>query len=321
MSDEPAKLSNPFSTGGGGHNFENSVQSAFVVLMLSGGVVPCLPALPIKQIILQGKYAGYDTDDFIVFVESQDGKKKAKLLAQIKHSISFTENDSVFGEVMQSAWRDFQNDKLFDRETDAIAIITGLLSAHDIENVRVVLERARHTPTVQDFLDQMILGKFTSDPQRKKLEAFRTQLKAANKGVDVSDEQLWQFLNCFHMLGFDLDIKSGVTLSLLNSHIAQFKCGDVTGIWAKIAKEVASFNQNAGTITLEKISKEIKAAFSEHAPVSHIPKEFLKELEAKQTADFSKGESPNAIALASLLGSWNEKTKGDMEVIKRLFEQ
>ena len=289
--------------------------------MLSGGVVPCLPALPIKQIILQGKYAGYDTDDFIVFVESQDGKRKAKLLAQIKHSISFTENDSVFGEVMQYAWRDFQNDKLFNRETDAIAIITGLLSAHDIENVRVVLERARHTPTVQDFLDQMNLGKFTSDPQRKKLEVFRTQLKAANKGVDVSDEQLWQFLNCFHMLGFDLDIKSGVTLSLLNSHIAQFKCGDVMGVWAKIAKEVASFNQNAGTITLETISKEIKAAFSEHAPVSHIPKEFLKELEAKQAADFSKGESPNTIALASLLGSWSEKTKGDMEVIKKLFEQ
>src|ERR1035437_310275 len=132
MSANVSQLSNPFSTGGGGHNFENSVQSAFVVLMLSGGVVPCLPALPIKQIILQGKYAGYDTDDFIVFVESQDGKRKAKLLAQIKHSISFTENDQIFGEVMQSAWSDFQNDKIFDRETDAIAIITGLLSAHDI---------------------------------------------------------------------------------------------------------------------------------------------------------------------------------------------
>jgi hypothetical protein len=129
MSDEPAKLSNPFFTGGGGYNFENNVQSAFVVLMLSGGVVPCLPALPIKQIILQGKYAGYDTDDFIVFVESQDGKKKAKMLAQIKHSISFTENDSVFGEVMQSAWSDFHNNKIFDRETDAIALISGPLVA------------------------------------------------------------------------------------------------------------------------------------------------------------------------------------------------
>jgi hypothetical protein len=69
MSNGATQLSNPFSTGGGGHNFENNVQSAFVVLMLSGGVVPCLPPLPIRQIILQGKYAGYDTDDFIVFAE------------------------------------------------------------------------------------------------------------------------------------------------------------------------------------------------------------------------------------------------------------
>lgn len=83
MSDEPAKLSNPFSTGGGGHNFENNVQAAFVILMLTGGVVPCLQPLPIKQIKLQGKYAGYDTDDFIVFAESRNGTQKAKLLAQI----------------------------------------------------------------------------------------------------------------------------------------------------------------------------------------------------------------------------------------------
>ena len=134
------------------------------------------------------------------------------------------------------------------------------------------------------------------------------------------DDQFWRFLKCFHLLGFDLDVTSGVTLSLLNSHIAQFKCGDVAGIWAKVAKEVESFNQNAGTVTLETISSEIKAAFLEHAPVSHIPTEFLKKIEAKDVVDFSKGDIPNTLAMASLLGSWNDKTKGDLNIIKRLFE-
>jgi hypothetical protein len=320
MSDGPAKLSNPFSTGGGGHNFENSVQSAFVVLMLTGGIAPCLPALPIKQIKLQGKYEGYDTDDFIAFVESPDGRQKAKLLAQIKHSVSITQNDQIFGKVIQSAWSDFQDAKIFDRETDVFALVTGPLSAHDIENARVVLERARHSATFQEFLDKVNLAKFSSDAQREKCEVFRVQLKTANQGVDVGDEQLWKFLKCFHLLGFDLDVTSGVTLSLLNSHIAQFKCGDVAGVWAKIAKEVAFSNQNAGTLTLETISKEVKTAFSEHAPVSHIPKEFLKKVEAQDLADFSKGKIPDTIALASLLGSWNDKAKGDMEIFKRLFE-
>jgi hypothetical protein len=36
--------------------------------MLTGCVVPCLQ-LPIKKIKLQGYYDGYNTDDFIAFVE------------------------------------------------------------------------------------------------------------------------------------------------------------------------------------------------------------------------------------------------------------
>ena len=320
MSKKSKQLSNPFSTGGGGHNFENSVQAAFVVLMLTGGIVPCLEPLPIKQIKLQGKYEGYDTDDLIVFAESQNGAKKAKLLAQIKHSISITGNDKIFGEVIQSAWSDFQNAKIFNPETDVFAVITGPLSAHDSDNARVALERARRSSTAQEFFGKLNLAKFTSDAQRNKIEAIRLQLKEANKGVDVGDEQLWQFLKCFHLLGFDLDVASGMTLALLNSHISQFKCGDVAGIWAKIAKEVASCNQNAGTITLETISKDIKAAFAEHAPASHMPAEFLQLAEPAESVDFSEGDIPNTLAVASLIGSWSEKSEGDLAVIKKLFE-
>jgi len=216
MSDEPAKLSNPFSTGGGGHNFENNVQAAFVVLMLTGGIVPCIQPLPIKQIKLQGKYAGYDIDDFIIFAESRNGRQKAKLLAQIKHSVSITENDQNFGDVIQAAWNDFQNPNIFDQTTDKIALITGPLTAHDIEHARIILDWARQSATAQEFFDKVNLAIFSAEAKRIKLAAFRTQIKKANKDVDVGDEQFWQFLKCFHLLGFDLDVTSGVTLSLLN---------------------------------------------------------------------------------------------------------
>src|SRR3972149_5244280 len=69
------QLSNPFSTGGGGGLFEAHVQASFVALMLTGGFAQCLPCWPIKKIKLQGKYAGYDTDDLIVFVEKPDGEQ------------------------------------------------------------------------------------------------------------------------------------------------------------------------------------------------------------------------------------------------------
>ncbi|EJL6401067.1 hypothetical protein ATY35_19090 [Vibrio cidicii] len=49
------KLSNPFSTGGGGVYFEAHVQASFVTIMLTGGHAPCLPCWPIAEIKLQGK--------------------------------------------------------------------------------------------------------------------------------------------------------------------------------------------------------------------------------------------------------------------------
>jgi len=91
------QLSNLFSTGGGGGHFEAHVQASFVVLMLTGGFAPGLPYWPITKIKLQGKFDGYDTDDMIVFIEKESGEQQRKLLGQIKHSISLTEGDKVFG--------------------------------------------------------------------------------------------------------------------------------------------------------------------------------------------------------------------------------
>ena len=61
MKNTGKQISNPFSTGGGGVNFETRVQASFVVLMLTGGFVPCFRDCVIKKIKLQGRYSGYDT--------------------------------------------------------------------------------------------------------------------------------------------------------------------------------------------------------------------------------------------------------------------
>ncbi len=320
--DEGTQLSSPFSTGAGGANFENGIQTAFVVLMLTGGFAPCLPAFPITKVKLQGRYAGFQTDDCIVFVQERAGERRAKLLAQIKHSLSFTERDETFAEVIQAAWLDFNNAELFDRRTDMIAVVTGPLAATDIENVRTILEWARHSETAQDFVTKVELAQFSSAGKRAKLQAFRAQLREANKGVDVSNEQLWQFLKSFHVLGYDLDVASGVTLSLLKSHIGQFAADDASDLWASVAKEVGSFNQSAGTITIETLSEELRSAFTRRAQPEMIPTEFLKA--AHQQPPSSAGhalpaEYENAIAFASIIGAWNDKVQGDAEVIRKLI--
>lgn len=323
MSSDGKQLANPFSTGSGGPDFENQVQAAFVVLMLTGGVVPCLPPWPIKKIKLQGRHAGYHTDDFIAFVEERGTGQSAKLLAQIKHTVSITDNDSTFGEVIQAGWSDFQNADIFNPTSDKVALISGPLSALDTENARTILEWARHSETAKEFLDKVNLAKFSSEAKRNKLQAFRSQLKKANNGVEVGDGELWRFLKSFYMLGYDLDIRSGVTLSLLLSHISLFTNTNIPDLWATITKEVSSFNQNAGTLTLETISQEIKAAFLQRLRQETIPQEFVKPSETESPTtqgEHFRGEHADAIMFASLLGSWNEKVEGDRDAIRELIE-
>ena len=43
MTEDLKQQSNPFSTGGGGVNFETRVQAAFIVSLLTQSSVPCLP--------------------------------------------------------------------------------------------------------------------------------------------------------------------------------------------------------------------------------------------------------------------------------------
>jgi len=258
---EPAKQqSNPFSTGGGGVNFETRVQAAFTVLMLSGRIAPCILAFPIIKIKLQGRYAGFNTDDFIVFTKQLGTEREARLLAQIKHNISITEKDTTFAEVIQSSWNDF-NDEGFNPNTDALALITGPLSATD-NDVRPILEWARHAENEEEFLTKIKTANFSSNAKRKKMGAFQTHLKAANGGTDISDRQLWEFLKVFHLIGYDLDTESGSILSLLHSLIAQYSNESASLLWTRVVDAVQTANQNAGTITLETLPEDIRTAFS-----------------------------------------------------------
>jgi hypothetical protein len=261
MAELVKQQSNPFSTGGGGPNFETRVQAAFTVLMLTGRLAPCLPPFPITKIKLQGRYTGFNTDDFIVFSKHPETEKEAKLLAQIKHDISITAKNTTFAEVIQSTWNDF-NDENFDSNTDALALITGPLSATDINDVRPILEWARHSEDEKEFFAKINTADFSSDAKRTKLEAFKMHLKTANDGTDVSPKELWEFLKVFHIIGYDLDTESGGTLSLLYALIAQYSNESALSLWARVVNAVQIANQNAGTINLETLPEDIRTVFS-----------------------------------------------------------
>lgn len=312
------QLSNSFSTGGGGVNFETRVQSAFVVLMLCGGVAPAMPPWPITKIKLQGKHAGFETDDFIAYVNAPSGGAEYKLLAQIKHSLVFTEKDATFRDVIAAAWNDFNNPNVFQRQRDQIALITGPLSATDIAATRQLLERARHSENSKSFFENTTLAKFVGDVQRKKLCAFQAQLNAA-KGSAVTPDECWEFLKSFHLLGYDLDIQAGVTLSLLHSMVGQFAGDQAKYAWLSVLDAVQVSNQNAGTISRETLSPEIVGLFE--PKVVYQQPAMLKTSGPVETVPSTLVMPPMFVShhevyvVAALLGEWIESNEADCRLI------
>lgn len=315
------QLSNSFSTGGGGLRFESRVQSAFVVLMLTGGFAPCLPPWPLSEIKLQGKYAGYQVDDFIATAEQRPGGPKAKLLAQIKHSLTISTSDATFAEVITAAWADFKNPALFDQATDVIAAITGPLSALDTEAVRAVLDLARHCGSAKDFFTKVRQGYFTSDAKRRKLAAFRSQLKRANGGVALTDEEFWQFLKCFHLLGYDLDLRSGVTLSLLKSHIGQFSTANVDALWDAVSREVVDANPHAGILTRDNLPASLRDAFKERVRHEQLPVPPPAPLAPVAASAPLPNQLAEALKVLVLAGGFSEKSPADIAAIRKLISE
>ncbi|MCH7412086.1 hypothetical protein MM213_01215 [Belliella sp. R4-6] len=311
------KLSNPFSTGGGGALFEAHVQASFVTLMLTGGHAPCLPCWPIKEIKLQGKIDGFETDDLVVIVEDPINKKQRKILGQVKHSIAITPRNPLFGEVIQGAWNDYNNPKSFTRGEDIIALITGPLSATDSHNVQWLLNQARHTKNVDEFFRNVHQSNFSPSKSIEKLEVFQHHLKAANRGFQISRDELYDFLRHFHLIGYDLGNEFGVVLSLLHSHISQFQQQSPQLVWSKVVEIVQIWNKDAGTITATNIPEDLLEAFKQKT-LSEIPEEF-KVAQESHKENWAQHPDATYLALAILIGAWDENNQSDIEAITQIL--
>jgi hypothetical protein len=284
--------------------YKARVQASFVALMLTGGHAPCLPHWPIVEIKFQAKIDGFDTDDLVVVVENVNSKERCKLLAQVKHSIDITHRSALFGEVMQAAWNDFNNPKVFTRGNDVIALITGPLTQNDSEVAWLFNYARANLSNPQRFFRNVATAKFTSEEKRQKLEAIRDHLKVANDGVDLTDDVFHEFLTHYYLLGYDyLGEEEGIVLSLINSHI---KPDFSRFAWSRILEFTTNRNLHAGCITKSDLPDDLKEVFVVK-PISKFP------------INWAHHPDATYLALAVLIGSWQDKSQCDLEAVTQLL--
>ena len=295
MAEQRAKQSNPISTGGGGTNFEISVQTYFAMHIITGDELPFFKTAKVVKMKLQGHYDGYNTDDCIVF--GNDGRKQ---LCQIKNSIEITENSTTFRKVITDAWNDYSNSNVLDLEKDQIVLIVSGLSATDINNTRTIIDWARHCENDAEFHKKITKERFSSGEKQKKYQAIKAQLENA-KGNALSDYEIWDFLRHYYIHVLDLN-STNAPLWIAVSNLFSRAVGK-KGLEHELYHVIAEYNQNAGTVTQEILFREL--SINGHVIDSEI---------------FKKIKSHNDIVLASMHNSINGVSIDRSNYITKLDE-
>lgn len=250
MSDQ----SSVFSKGGGGTNFEQYVQTAFLTTMIIRGVVPGFPFNKISKIYFQTTRLGYQTDDLLVITNSSISENR--MLIQAKYNLTFSSKDEKFNEVIHAFWTDYNNPKLFNRENDRLIIIKGGLNNEERNHIKVILDWAKSKSSSDDFFREVKRLKNKTE----KLQIFSETLKLANDGITLSNEDLWNFLRCVDLLEYDFSFQGSVDeanfLNLIKLSKSYGVDANEKEIWNSIFEFVAKRNKDGAELTLDSIQKE-----------------------------------------------------------------
>ncbi|EDV19910.1 uncharacterized protein TRIADDRAFT_61662 [Trichoplax adhaerens] len=260
------KVSNPFSTGGGGYQFEQNVQAYFLAIFLMKGVFPIMERADCCKIELQARRHGIRTDDLVVYF-SDSNQQIVKLLAQVKHKLTFTQSDEQTKDALEQAWTDFCSTN-FNPEKDKIVFITGTLPQVLVDHLKPIFEWARCSENEEDFIDRF---QHNATEKKKRLENIRSILDKLTS-TKVSDQRLWKFLKVLNLLSFDFDYSLGKdTASVLNQllpNLINSSEEHAKRIWDRIYRETARFNVNSGVITRETLPQDLLLLFRRNSPMA-----------------------------------------------------
>lgn len=300
-------ISNAYCTGGGGTNFEIRIGAVFLLFLLLG-----TPALvlgrPVGRVCFQTKRYGINTDDLLVVGKDNH----AKLLCQMKHSLTVSKNDAEFSEVIKKAWLDYKNEH-FNSEIDKIALFTGYIAKDSVDALRKLHDLAIKSPNAESFSMKIQQSLITSGRTWEKFEAVKAVIRSADPSNTLSDEDMWGFFKVFYLMIFDLDFEDSVNKDLLKTIIrCKVNC-DKEFIWEKLVYFAQDCNQAASDITMQNFDSELLELFRKEE--LRGPTELRREL----SVDNFSNKLDDFTAKLALFGSWNDSNREDRKLIEEFF--
>ncbi len=247
---QQGQVASSFSTGGGGTVFELKVQTGLLATLLVQGHIPGFENATLRELHLQAGHLGYEKDDALLVALDSFGQQRRQLWS-VKHEVKFTESDEVFTDVIADAWGDFTEPKRFSPELDALILATGPLPTTH-RHLFTLLEFARAAASSDSFYARINRKGLISKKAGEYVELIQKRCEKAAEHA-VSPAEVWKFLRCIHVLGYDFDqsasqdearFKNLLAIAILKS---TGKTGD--DLWNAIFQWVSDGNARAKSFT------------------------------------------------------------------------
>jgi hypothetical protein len=248
QSSEGKQVASPFSTGGGGSEYEDFVGGYYLAMMLLQ-VVPRGQGTAVidREVQFQSLYRGEPVDDIVVRFSLP--QREIKLAIQCKRDLTFGVKDQQFDDVIHACWDTF-TESSFSRGFDRFGIALGLYSKNIDEYYKTTLTWARTSTTAEDFLKRLSQKGLGNQSQSQFVDLIRTKLDNY-AGRKVSDEDLWQFLRSMVLLHFDFQQDDSrdqtYTIDLLSYALPAEQKARASDLFQQLVRYAATANRTGGS--------------------------------------------------------------------------
>ncbi|MFN3233159.1 MAG: hypothetical protein ACE363_13535 [Alphaproteobacteria bacterium] len=241
-------MASPYVTGGGGAYFEAKVAASYLVAVLCEAHAHGLPGQRATKVLTQQGELGEPLDDIVVEGVLADGTT-SKLSLQITNSLSFTQNDEKWTDVVGRAWDTFSQDQ-FDGACHRIGVGIGVYSAKADKHIQSVLKWARTSADAEAFFDRITKPDFSHTDKSAFVADVRHILKE-RLGAVPEDEELWKLLKSFVVLHFDFQSDdasrdSALVIDRLAAQLAPENKANAGQLWETLVNYAADIIPTAG---------------------------------------------------------------------------
>ena len=239
------------ATGGGGYTFADKVAAAFLAQMLRR-IFPLEPELgPIAELHFEARDTAQILDDLRLVLTR--GNETTRCVISVKSNRQLTKagfNEEFVGD----AWEEWNN-AAFNRATDFLGLITGVIDASTLEEWRT-LQKQAFAATPERMIERLADSQQSSAVQRAIFESLRRE----QEGVKPDSVETARLAAKIRVLPF-LEEDEGKFINLCTEIVLDGSLEEGTKLWGRLQQLAAENRATGGFFNLPKLVGVLRPDF------------------------------------------------------------